>query len=302
MRRLPDWERHEQAEDLVAQIRLKRIQSMYPRELDAICKLPSIRNRKDMLDHLKLELEEIVTKYRRRYADANYFRHIEECVRFTKSAATNLEDVADRLVKLDGTHIETLWRVAHEIDSNGFSKASFRALFVQVISMSQTLDLLAGALTVATGIAAGDKRGKGRPPNPYPEVAGELIELWERITAEQKPPPYNPDVLWIKPVSAAKKQVKEGEPDTHASEESTEFCRLVLRMIDPNLTMPQVRTAVNNARQDRKWLVEFLQSTKGTKSKEKLLLYGRFLQRKSDEQRRKRERRAKEGGRTEASG
>jgi hypothetical protein len=52
---------------------------MYPREFDAICKLRSLGQRQDMLDHLKLELEEIVTKYRRRYADANYFRHIEEC-------------------------------------------------------------------------------------------------------------------------------------------------------------------------------------------------------------------------------
>jgi hypothetical protein len=286
MRRLTDCEHHGQAEDLVDR-RLKRIQSMYPREFDAICKLRSLGQRQDMLDHLKLELEEIVTKYRRRYADANYFRHIEECVRFTKSAATNLEDVADRLVKLDGTHIETLWRAAHEIDSNGFSKADFRALLDQVASMSQTLNLLALALTLATGVAAGDKKGRGRPANPYSEVAGELIKLWEFITAEQKPP-YNPDVLWIKPVPTAKKQVKKGEPDTHASQESTEFCRLVLRMIDPNITLPKVRTVANNARQDRKVWVEFLQSTKGTKSKEMLWLrYARFLQRKKDEQKRR---------------
>jgi hypothetical protein len=290
MRRLAKSEHKGQAEDLVDQIRLNRIPSLYPKEFEAICKLRSLRERQDMLDHLKLELEQIVIQYRRRYSDAHYFTRIEECVRFTNSAAANLANVVDRLGKLDGTHIETLWRAAHEIDSNGFSKADFMALLDQVKSMSQTLNLLAVALTVATGVAAGDKRDRGRPANPYSEVARELIELWEFITAEQRPPPYNPDVLWIKPVPTAKKQVKKGESDTHASQESTEFCRLVLRMIDPNITLPQVRTVVNNARQDRKVWVEFLQSTMGTKSKEMLWLrYARFLQRKRDEQKRKRD-------------
>jgi hypothetical protein len=290
MRRLADRKNKRQAEDLVDQIRLNRIPSMYPKEFEAICKLHSIRKRQDMLDHLKLGLEEIVIKYRRRYSDAHYFTRIEECARFANAAATNLENVADRVVKLDGTHIETLWRAAHEIDSNGFSKADFMALLDQVKSMSQTLNLLAVALTVATGVAAGDKRDRGRPANPYSEVARELIELWEFITAEQRPPPYNPDVLWIKPVPTAKKQVKKRESDTHASQESTEFCRLVLRMIDPNITLPKVRTIVNNARQDRKVWLEFLLSTMGTKSKEMLWLgYARLLQRKRDEQKRKRD-------------
>jgi hypothetical protein len=154
-----------QAEDLVDQIRLNRIPSMYPKEFDAICKLHSIRKRQDMLDHLKLGLEETVVKYRRRHSDAHYFTRIEECIRFTNEAAANLQNVVDRLGKLDGTHIERVWGVAHDIDSNGFSKADFMALVNQLLSMNQTMNLLAVALSVATGVAADEKRGRGRPAN-----------------------------------------------------------------------------------------------------------------------------------------
>src|ERR1700730_18438345 len=226
-----------QAEDLVDQIRLNLIPSMYPKEFDAICKLHSIRQRQDLLDHLKLGLDEIVVKYRRRHSDAHYFTRIEECIRFTNDAAANLQNVVDRLGKLEGSHIERLWGAAHDIDSNGFSKADFMALVNQLLSMNQTMSLLAVALSVATGVAADEKRGRGRPANPYSEVAWELIELWEFITAEPKPLPYNPDVFWIKPVPTAKKQVNKGVPDAVASQESTEFCRLVFRMMDTKITM-----------------------------------------------------------------
>jgi hypothetical protein len=275
MSRHTNYEHEGQPRELVDQIRLNRIPSLYPKEFDSICKLRSLRERPDILDHLKLELDEIVTQYRRRYSDAHYFTRIEECIRFTNAAAADLENVVDRLFKLDGGHIEMLWRAAREIDSDGFSKADFRELVNQLVSMSQTMKLLTVTITVATGVAD-NKRGRGRPRNPYSQVAWELIDLWEYAAA--KLGQHNKEISIIKRFPRPKKLVERGVPDTSASQESTEFCRLVFRMIDPNIKLSEVRTAINNALNERDTFRQFLQNRSFSRSNENLVVrYTNFL-------------------------
>jgi hypothetical protein len=296
--------------DLVEQARLERIPSRYPQEFEAICNLRTFKKqdqredgqddnkegrkddeevkRKDLLDYLKLELDDIVTKYKRRFSDnGHYFANIAECIRFAQAAPDYLQAVCDRLAKLDGTHIETLWTMASEIDPNEFAERDYMGLLNQLSSMIHTMKLLTVALPFATGVS-GNKRGQGRPPKRYFEAAMEMILLWEIVTAESKPPPYNPDVFFIEAVKTAKKEVKKGEPDIVASKDSVEFCRLVFRMIDPNITLPQVRTAINNARKAREMWLQFLDSASSSRSKESLALrYCRFLQKQPQERKRR---------------
>jgi hypothetical protein len=319
MRKHRNHERKEHV-DLVEQARLKLIPSKYPIEFAAICKLGPFKEenkkhdkkdnkkdhdkdsrdddekaerrnrveRKDLLDYLKLELADIVTVYKRRLSDKGlYFTNIDECIRLANTSASDLRSIVDRLAKLDGSHIETLWAVASEIDPNGFTQRDCIELLNQLSSMMHTMRVLTVALPFATGVS-GNKRGQGRPPKPYFEAAMEMISLWEIVTAESKPPPYNPDVFFIEAVKTAKKEVKKGEPDIVASKDSIEFCRLVFRMIDPNITLPQVRTAINNARRAREMWLQFLDDASSSRSKESLALrYCRFLQKRLEEKKRR---------------
>src|ERR1700730_1011195 len=100
--------------DLVEQARLERIPSRYPQEFEAICNLRTFKKqdqredgqddnkerrkddeevkRKDLLDYLKLELDDIVTKYKRRFSDnGHYFANIAECIRFAQAAPDYLQ-------------------------------------------------------------------------------------------------------------------------------------------------------------------------------------------------------------------
>jgi hypothetical protein len=278
--------------DSVEQARLRDIQSRYPKELTAIGDLHPFKKQdrkyknkteNDKLpDHITLEIADIVTTYKRRFSDnGRYFTQIDECIRFADIAARNLESIVDRLGKLDGTHIEALWTVVGEVDPNGFAQREYTELLGQLSSVIHAMKVLTAALPLATGVS-GKKQGRGRPPKPYFEAAGEMIRLWESITAEPKAPPYNPDIFWISLTPTAKKRVNKDEPDIVASQQSTEFCRLVFRMIDPNITLPQVRTAINKARKVREMWWQVLDGESGSSSKERVALrFGRYLQERS---------------------
>jgi hypothetical protein len=303
-----DREQKDEPDDEIEQIRLNLIPSTYPKEFKAICNLRSLRKKQDTLDqdtldHLKLALEEIVSRYRRRFSDEGYFTRIGECIRFATTAADNIQEVSDLLAKLDVTHVENIWCAVDEIENHtlvsakasgkkqapkprkGFAEWTYVEFMKQLSSMIYSMKLLAAALPIATGVS-GNTPGRGRPSNPYCEIAREVIELWEFITAENK-------IGEIKRFAIAKKQVKQGEPDVVASQDSTEFCRLVFHMINPNVKLVEVRTAINNALNDRDLWSQFFESARHSTSKESLLLgYGVWSQ-KEEEERKVRKRRVR---------
>ena len=169
--------------DLVEQARLELIPSTYPKEFEAICNLRPFKKpdqkkdkqndnkegrkddeeveRKDLLDYVKLELDDIVTTYKRRFSDnGRYFTHIDECIRFADAAAADLEPILDRLAKLDGTHIEILWAVAADIDPNGFAERDYMELLKQLSSTIHAMKLLTVALPFATGVSGRQTRSR----------------------------------------------------------------------------------------------------------------------------------------------
>jgi hypothetical protein len=200
-----------------------------------------------MLDHIKLRLDEIVTVYRRRHSEPEYLTNIKECIELAQTANNTLQRIFAHLVALDGSHIMALWYVAHDIDPTCFSTSAYRDLLNQLLSTIRAVDLLAKALPFATGVSA-EKPGRGAPPIPYTPIARELVELWEFVTSE--PWQGKEDVRLATSVPVAKKQGS--KKDDEASQESTEFCRLVFEMIDPKIKLPNIRTAINNALDARK--------------------------------------------------
>jgi hypothetical protein len=186
------------------------------------------------------------------------------------SAARTLEAIFERFITLDTEHIDTVLAVCSELHRESFS-GHIRELLL-------TVEILGTAVALATGVPKVAPK-PGRPRSRYVEPAMELISLWQFMTAEQMQPPFNVNIWIAKPVPTAKKQVKRGEQDMEASQESTEFCRLAFRMIDPEIKLAQVRTAINNARKCQDQWSEFLESTKGARGKEGLLMrWTRFVQ------------------------
>jgi hypothetical protein len=236
-----------QPKDQVDEIRLKDIPSQYPKQFQAICNLRALSERKDMLDHLKLRLDEIVTVHRRRYSTPEYFTNIKECIELAKTANNTLLEVFAHLLVLDGDHIMDLWKAAHDIGSTSFSTREHRDLVHQLLSTAKSVDLLARALVLATGVSP-NKPGRGAPNIPYIPIARELIELWEFVTSK----PWRGKDLWLAQSFPVAK--KGSEEDVEAIQEPAEFCRLVFEMIDPKIKLPKIRTAINNALSIRKAL------------------------------------------------
>ena len=234
-----------QPKDQMDEIRLKHIPSQYPKQFQAICNLRALSERKDMLDHLKLRLDEIVTVHRRRYSTPEYFTNIKECIKLAKTANNTLLEVFAHLLVLDGDHIMGLWKAAHDIDSTSFSTREYADLVDQLLSTAKSVDLLARALVGATGVSP-NKPARGAPKIP---IARELIELWEFVTSK---PWRGKQDLWLAQSFPVAK--KGSEEDVEAIQEPVEFCRLVFEMIDPKIKLPKIRTAINNALWIRKAL------------------------------------------------
>jgi hypothetical protein len=236
-----------QPKDQVDEIRLKLIPSQYPKQFQAVRNLRALSERKDMLDHLKLRLADIVTVYRRRYSAPKYFTNIKECIELAKTANNTLLKVSAHLHVLDGDHIMDLWKAAHDIDSTSFSTRERADLVDQLLSTAKSVNLLARALVGATGVSP-NKPGRGAPATPYIPIARELIELWEFVTSK----PWRGKDLWLAQSFPVAK--KGSEEDVEAIQEPAEFCRLVFEMIDPKIKLPKIRTAINNALSIRKAL------------------------------------------------
>ena len=177
----------------------------------------------------------------------------------------------EHFITLDTEHIEAVLAVCTELHPRLFEKHNRESFSGHIRELLLTVEILGTATALATGVS-GAAPGAGRPRSRYVQPAMELISLWQFMTAEQIQPPFNVNIWITKPVPTAKKQVEKEERDIEASQESTEFCRLAFRMIDPDIKLAQVRTAINNARKYRDSCSQFLESTRGGKGNEGLLM------------------------------
>jgi hypothetical protein len=169
----------------------------------------------------------------------------------------------------DPDQMKLILKAANIIEPAMFQKQSvdmpMSPVFIMwLAAMIRTMNVIKQAIPVATGLSG--KKGKGRPPSRYVQAALELIMLWESILLDAAPEPKPPYLAKIvRWVPTAKKKIAGGKDGPEATQVSTEFCRLALRMIDPKIKLRQVLTAINNARKERQWF--FFQALESTRRK-----------------------------------
>ena len=214
-------------------------------------------------EHTKLAIMALVHRYRRRRDPAEFKRRKEnvaamaaamrlevlaaenysDAVVETKSALTTAEKALSKVMSgiggfLDHEHSSVFFTALGQFDGDG-ARPSIDLMQVME-QLSRTRDLcscMRVALTISTGEM--DKpRSKGFIPH-IPEIQ-DIAELWQQLTGtellRQPKEPKNP--------KRAKGKTRKATQRPTASHPHTEFARLLLKMIDPTLTVENTVTLI----------------------------------------------------------
>lgn len=224
-----------------------RFRERHPNEINAICELAPLRKQNAWVDPLLLNLFNIVATYGRRLSDdEDYSGLVLQSIRSAEAAAQNFDSVVDGIMKMDITHIRQILFFAQRLHPEFFGKNGVMDFYRALNEFNSMMAALSAAIKLGTG-TFDRPRGRGRPPSPYTRPALELIELWEFITAEK---PSLSTGWMIKKVPTPKKldiERPKGGNHVETKQSSTEFIRLSLRMIKPEISDSEVFTAIKKA-------------------------------------------------------
>jgi hypothetical protein len=230
-------------ENVVDKLRFADFKAEFPQGVAQMCNLAPLQAKPDLVDDLLLMVEEIVGLGRRRL-EADHVERILQSIRSSKDAADKIPAIAEALGKMDAEQLESVLSIATELFPRPFFKNQDPiGLYRLLLDFRTLLVTLHAAIQWGTGIVDQPRR-RGRPSSPYVNATFKLIEAWEAVTAEQswKDSP----VLVVKPAPTPKRlEVRDRKIVT--KQPSTEFIRIALRMIDPDITDAQVFTAIKNA-------------------------------------------------------
>jgi hypothetical protein len=234
----------------------------FPAELKEVCNLSQLRLDPRLIDPFLLQLGTIIYRHRNRYSTNDYFDRVEQFIRSTNAAADNIDLVIECFGKMDIAHINSVLSVAIEIFPRPFfEKQDLEGFFRLLGDIRVLMMTLNVAVKIGTGVS-GAPRGKGRPPSPYMLPALELIEAWESITAKKLG--EDSPVMLIKRIPTPKRLDTSGPKDKERQFEtkqpSTEFIRLALRMIKPDIKDSEVLTAIKRALKLRDTMYDFVRS------------------------------------------
>jgi hypothetical protein len=247
----------------------------FPDELDQLRLLPPLKGNERLINAVKFNVGEIVSRYRRRSMEDNdYAARIKECIDSAKSAAKALGQFGKLLMGMDRVHRGAILAAANEFAPDPFLEQSPSELYVALTRTSAMMDVLSAAITIGTGISV-DKR-RGRPPLGLVLPAFELIREWEFITAELttgEPREFfetegditaterldlrgDPDRLFglkVKRVPTPRPLYKGETKDQEGQymEHSSAFVGICLKMIKPDITRQQVITSIKNVVKQR---------------------------------------------------
>jgi hypothetical protein len=240
----------------VDKLRLAAFKAEFPDQVMQICNLSPLQFRPDLLDDFLLTVEHIVGLGRRRL-EADQIERIVKSIRSSKDAADKIPAIMEALGNMDAEQIKNVLSIATELFPRPFFKNQDpRGIGRLLQDFWKLLLTLHVAIQLGTGIV--DRpRHRGRPSSPYVRHVLELMEAWEFVTAEQswKDSP----LLIVKPIPTPKRlEVKDQKIVT--KQPSTEFIRIALRMIDPNIKDAQVFTAIKNALSLRDEIYEFIKT------------------------------------------
>jgi hypothetical protein len=200
-------------------------------------------------DELRFRLGEIVYLHRKCHNDLDYKSKLKECINNAKTASDLADKIWEDIVKADHEYRDVVLSITRRLFSDKFGGdlAGFTGKKGQEL----------GPLTVAGHILRTyhlalelgnrylyDSPSLTRPKTPYMLEAFKLIELWFFLTGERA----------LYPKGKAKGKGKESE----AKQDSTEFVRLCIKMIDPNSELSKVHTSIKRARETRQAYMKVL--------------------------------------------
>jgi hypothetical protein len=191
-------------------------------------------------DELSCELGKIIYPAKLLHGNEEYRDLIREVSSSALAASKAIGEVQSWLDKIDPGHLDecfehvmilTHWRTG-EAELPSFQRAC------------ETIDL-AGALfrEMGRGISIvtdhpGKKRTRGQPAIPFWRETLKFLYIWESLTGL--------------PVLTAKGKLTAQRGKTEGKQPSTEFIRLCLKMIMPGITLANVCTLINRAREIKK--------------------------------------------------
>jgi len=183
----------------------------------------------------RLHLSEIVDLHRRRFAHhegniSSYVANIKKGLGTISEATACLDSLLASFVRLDIDHMEL---VAFLLKRFAVSDFWTSLPLVRLKELQVELGILKFAIMSATGVE--EKSSRGRPHVEYLFAAWELMDLWEAVTRLNVPSP--------------KGRAKGKDGREEATQPSTAFVHLGLRMMDPNATLSKAMTSIARVRE-----------------------------------------------------
>jgi hypothetical protein len=211
----------------------------FPREYKKAKEL-IVRHNSDISDdELRFRLGEIVYLHRKRRMDPDYKNRMEESISSAEAAADLADKILEDIMKADYEYRNVVVSIARylfqeekvvgELAGLTGQKGQELALlmFAGQVFRSFHLSLKLGSMYIS------ELPSPTRPKTPYTLEAFKLIELWSFLTGE--------------PAVSPKGRAKGKDGEYESPQESTEFVRLSMTMIDPNSTLSQVQTSIKRA-------------------------------------------------------
>ena len=178
---------------------------------------------------IQLNLSEIVYRHRNRHSrTVGYFDRIRRSIQSAEAAADHIDKIVDCLINLDAAQRDVFMFTVNKLSLGRYDDAL--GDFVRhVLEAQLTMQLFSRALRIST-MEPFELRHKGRPRVRYVPAVFDLIRLWELLTGKKA----------VYPKGSAK-----GKGGLYeAVQPSTEFIRLALEMIDPDITNAQAITCL----------------------------------------------------------
>jgi hypothetical protein len=198
-------------------------------------------------DRLKIRIGGIIYSGRRLHKDEEYKKILVNVIRNAYAAERLIESIYNQMRLIDDDYLEGC--LDHvELSLSDEDKKCFYSISppdhegsVPMLIRFTKLAMqgLSGILSDITG---NPERGKvrGHPSIPYVEETMRLMDVWRDITGQ--------DAVWPKGSAPG----TGGE--TVSTQPSTEFIRLCLKMIDPEITLSNTQTCIKKARELKKKL------------------------------------------------
>jgi hypothetical protein len=198
---------------------------------------------------IQLNLSEIVYRHRNRHSrTVGYFDRIRRGIQSAEAAADHIDKIVDLLINMDSAQRDVFMFTVNKLSLGRYGDM-LGDFARHVLEAQLTVHLFSRALQIST-MEPFELRPKGRPRVPYVPAAFDLARLWELLTGQKA----------VYPKGSAK-----GKGGLYeAVQPSTEFIRLALKMIDPDITNAQVITClkfvfdINKSMKDDPYTREYL--------------------------------------------